>query len=440
MKLISKIARVFNEKLSKNNSLAYLVYLILPNNNVILGREYRRIKRSISLVAPPQLDSLKSMLNFVVNNVPFYSDQNTIKYKDFPFINKKIIVDEEEHFFSKVYKSRDYEVVTSGGTTGIPAKYYSPKNRYKKEYAYFHFLWEKLGYTNQLRAVLRNTSLSEDRDYKINPITREVVFDAFRNTDLYFMQIYKIIKKLKINYLQAYPSSAYNFLNFCYQKSLDLKFLKGVFLSSESYLEYQQLLFEKKLNLKVISVYGHSERLILIYRDFATGEHKVLHQYGFFDLVDTNGNSITEENIVGEIVGTSLDNFGYPLINYKTGDYTSYKKYNSNGECTLNEILSRREDLRIYNKDESYVSPTALNMHGEFYTKIKGLQYFQKTKGKLKIKIIKSNTYRYEDELFLINFMTERFSPTTEITIEYVHKLKTTNSGKNLLLESKIEY
>lgn len=137
--------------------------------------------------APAQEKSLKKILGFTVDNVPFYKNQLSVNYEDFPFIDKKTISGYGDKFFSNKYVDKDFELITSGGTSGIPAKYYSPKNRYKKEYAYFHFLWEKVGYKSQLRAVIRNTKLSENRDYKINPITREVVFDAFRNIDDYFL-------------------------------------------------------------------------------------------------------------------------------------------------------------------------------------------------------------------------------------------------------------
>ncbi|MGB3606477.1 hypothetical protein [Psychroserpens sp.] len=434
-----KFARFCNEKVSASNSLAYLVYKILPSNNILFGKEYRNIKKSIDLTMPRQKASLETMLDFALDNVPYYKNQNSSNYEEFPLIDKKIISENEVDFFSIEYDDKNYELITSGGTSGIPAKYYSPKNRYKKEYAYFHYLWGKLGYKNQLRAVIRNTQLSASRDYKINPITKEVVFDAFRNTDDYFFKIYKVILKFKLNYLQAYPSSAYNFLNFCKQKNLNLDFLKGIFLSSESYMGYHQALFENELKLKVISVYGHAERLLLISRDHNTGDHKIFNQYGFFDLIDEAGNSIVEENKLGEIVGTTLDNFGAPLIKYRTGDFSSYKKYDSKGVSLLNEILSRRNDQRIYNKDGSYVSPTALNMHGDFYTKIRGMQYVQKTKGKLKIKIVKGENYTTEDEMFLKDFMQKRLASTTNIDIEYVNDMKTTSSGKFLLLETYVK-
>ncbi|MGB5982582.1 MAG: hypothetical protein WBG46_10615 [Nonlabens sp.] len=438
MNFVSKLARSVNDKIGQSNTLAYFIYKLLPSNDVLFGRDYRSIKSNLDLKAPPQKQKLQLMLNFAIQNVPYYKKVGSTNYEDFPPIDKTTIAEKEAEFFSTTYRSSDYELITSGGTSGVPANYFSPRKRYKNEYAYFHFLWEKVGYKNQLRAVLRNTKLPANKDHKINPITRELVFDAFRNTDAYFLKIYEIIKQYKLAYLQAYPSSAYNFLNFCNQNNLDVSFLKGIFLSSEAYLDYQQKLFEKELNLKVISVYGHAERLILIYRDLNTGDHYVFNQYGFFDLIDENEDSITEENKLGEIVGTTIDNFGYPIIKYRTGDYTSYKNYDPNGIHTLNEIVSRRNDMKIYNEDGSYVSPTALNMHGSFYTKIRGMQYVQKRKGELTIKIVKSKHYEIADENFLRDFMKNRFASSTRIKIEYVDKMKKTSSGKNLLLETFI--
>lgn len=438
MKFISKSARYLNDKIGASNTLAYIFFKLLPSNNILFGRTYRAIKKSIAPDAPPQTAKLERMLDFAKRHVPYYKNQTGSQYDDFSYIDKRTIAENETAFFSDNYVASDYEPITSGGTSGIAANYYSPKKRYKKEYAYFHYLWGKVGYKNQLRAVIRNTKLDANRDYKINPITREVVFDAFRNTDDYFLKVYKIIQKFNLEYIQAYPSSAYNFLKFCNHNNLDTSFLKGVFLSSETYTEYQQAFFEKELNLRVISVYGHTEKLLLIYRDSNTMTNIVFHQYGFFDLIDENCNSITEENKLGELVGSSLDNFGFPLINYRTGDFSSYKKYDATGISTLNKIKGRWNSLRIYNADGSYVSPTALNMHGSFYTKTRGLQYVQKTKGKLTIKVVKAENYSDKDEIFLKNFMQQRLADSTEIKIQYVNHLKRTSGGKLLLLESDI--
>lgn len=83
------------------------------------------------------------------------------------------------------------------------------------------------------------------------------------------------------------------------------------------------------------------------------------------------------------MVGTTFDNLGQPLIRYKTGDFSSYLEYNTSGKKILNGIEGRWYDMKIYNEDNTFVTPTALNLHDQLYTHIEGLQYYQKHKGNL---------------------------------------------------------
>lgn len=72
MKFISKFARLINEKIGESNSLALLVYSILPSNDIVFGKAYRQTKKSIDITATAQKHSLKKMLGIAIENVPFY--------------------------------------------------------------------------------------------------------------------------------------------------------------------------------------------------------------------------------------------------------------------------------------------------------------------------------------------------------------------------------
>ena len=59
--------------------------------------------------------------------------------------------------------------------------------------------------------VIRNHKLDDDFIYQIKPLTKEIIFDAFRLNDNYVREIHSTLIK-KINFLQAYSIVTYLFV------------------------------------------------------------------------------------------------------------------------------------------------------------------------------------------------------------------------------------
>ena len=66
-------------------------------------------------------------------------------------------------------------------------------------------MWGKAGWKGHTRAVLRNANLKNNIDFKVNPIKKEIIFDGFRTSDLYYDTIYQTMKRYNIKFLHAYP-------------------------------------------------------------------------------------------------------------------------------------------------------------------------------------------------------------------------------------------
>ena len=110
--------------------------------------------------------------------------------------------------------------MTTGGTTGKPLRMLLQKISLYKERATLHWIWKKIGFNHHTRAVLRNHKLKSNQIYKINPITKEFVFDGFRLSDEYYLQIYEIIKKNSIKFIHAYLLMLIRLLSLCIIKNL----------------------------------------------------------------------------------------------------------------------------------------------------------------------------------------------------------------------------
>ena len=415
----------------------------------VYGEAYRYTKAHIADISPE--DKILNMVNFAIANVPYYRNKygslRIHSLKEFEekigFIDKDIVMSHWDEFLVDNIDWNKVIIGTTGGTSGKPLKLVIPKNRYIREYAISHKYSKLTGWKpGDCRAVIRNDRLPSSKDYLINPVLKDFIFDAFRMSTVYAKKVYGIIKKYNINYIWAYPSAVYQFFKLCEAQNLDLSVIKAVMLSSEAITNEQLWYITEHLGIMISCSYGHSEKLILAMNDCKSMELHVDPYYGYCEIVDGEGAAREESGYVGEMVGTTFSNEYQPLIRYKTGDYAeiSNVSYDSNGlrQLKLKKIYGRWNKSLIYKKDGTTISTTALNLHGDFYNHIDGIQYIQEEIGKLKVLIIKNTNYSSKDEQFIMDHIGNAMGGLNYIEIKYVDKLILQPNGKFLPLVSTV--
>src|SRR5205823_12575440 len=96
--------------------------------------------------------------------------------------------------------------------------------------------------------------------------------------------------------------------------------IKAIMLFSESVLEYHVNLLKEVFACPILRHYGQSERVLMAGSMPDDERYFFWPQYGHFELVDDAGKPVTQAGMLGEIVGTGLDNQVMPFIRYRTGD------------------------------------------------------------------------------------------------------------------------
>lgn len=414
---------------------------------LVYGRGYLQMQAEIEKIDPEK--ELVEMVNFAILHVKYYRD----RYGDLQIHNikefeeKMGFIDKDEvmaHWDDFLVDNIDWSKCitgTTGGTSGKPLKLVLPKNRYIHSLVYWHKQLKWFGWNYDARAVIRNHKLSPNRQYIINPITKEFIFDAFRMSPEYAKEVWNVMKKNRIKFLHAYPSSAFQFLKYCYKQNLDLKFLQVCILTSEGITPEQRQFIQHTLGLKICASYGHSEKLIQAVNAPDRDSLIIEEGYGYCEIIDKEKQVIRDEGITGELVGTTFFNRYMPLIRYRTGDYSEYihpknTKYDSSRE--LNGVKGRWDKNLIYKADGTTTSITALNMHSDLYEKIDGLQYIQPAKGELTVLIVKGEGYTSETENEFYEYFQKTLGKEMQFHIQYVDKLIFQANGKFLPFISKI--
>lgn len=405
------------------------------------GKSYRHYCKTIDEIDPTK--RLLDMVNYAIKNVPYYRDKygdmEIHSIEDFEtkigFIDKDEVMSNWDKFIADNADLSKCITGTTGGTSGKALKLIIPKNRYSIDRAFTHRQLHKFGWNYDTFAVIRNNKLDDSKDYIINPVMKLVIFDAFKLSEEYVRTICKTMKKYHIHCIHAYPSALFQFCKLCKKVNLDLSFIKLCRLTSEQITEEEIFFFKHNFNFKLSYSYGHSERLILAGNTPSTDNYLVEESYGYLELIKKN-KVIKSTGTLGEMVGTSFNNRYFPLIRYKTGDYTTY--HSIGGQRILGKIQGRWQNSLIHCADGRKISTASLNLHNELYEKINGLQYLQEKKGELNILIIKGERFDSNAEQCLYSFYEKCLGNDMVINIKYVDKLILKPNGKFILLISNI--
>lgn len=412
------------------------VYSLVPFS-IRNGREYRRWKKFLTLsinIEEYMNNKIFETIQFAMDNVKYYQLHNScFDIEKMPFIDKKIVRSSFRDFQTKNIQSIKYFYVVTGGSTGVPMKYLQSKNVWAKELAFVINNFQCYGYSvGEKKASFRGgdfDNLKKDQYWKMNPIYNEVHFSPFHINE---KTVKKYVDKLnndKILYFHAYPSAMETLMKFMKMQKLTLDYRpKAVFLISENYTMEQVRELKDFFKCNISSFYGHSERLIFApnvpgKEDF----YKVDERYGFFELIDANGKVITKNNVRGEIVGTSFDNFAMPLIRYRTGDYTEYADYEKR---IIKMIQGRWDQDYLVGENGEELSIAALNMHSEVFRNVLLWQIRQRTPGQADLRIIPSNNYSDNDSQAILNALNKKVGHTIKFSIIKVPELEKTARGK----------
>jgi phenylacetate-CoA ligase len=419
---------------------------------VVYGRAYRAYRKKLRGAATDAAAGehlLIASVNDAIGKVPYYRRRyggRTIRSvaefeESIGFIDKDEVLGNYDDFLNRTIDLSHYDRGTTGGTSGKPLRLIAPPDRYVVELATMHSLWERAGYRFDVRGVIRNHRL-DGREFMVNPLTREVIFDGFRLDEGYFRKVYRMMKRLQIRFVHCYPSTAYEFSTFLLRNGLDASFIKAFLSGSENIFDYQVELIQNRLGIRFYNWYGHSEKLVLAGYCETTNHYHIEPLYGYFELIDDKGGVIRERGRSGEIVGTSFHNPGMPLLRYRTGDYAEYV---SDGcpACgrsvpVIRNVRGRWSGDRIYHADGSFVTTTALNLHNDLYSVINGIQYVQQEAGKLDVLVVRSDQYLPHHERALHDHFHGKLKEGTQITIRYVERLLRKPNGKFVHLISSV--
>lgn len=456
--LLYRFLKYFNKMPLPVKKLLGRLYSLMPTK-IRYGKFYsvyrKRIEQFLKLnklenIEQEQFKLLFSTINQSIKNVPWYRNYKSVEsiedFRELPIINKNLINENWQDFVNPV-KTKYGIKTNTGGSSGTPLEFFIEKNVSRpKEKAHFDWYWGQLGYSHGARMLMvRGLPLSGNKQFEYRTIDNILNVSCYNINEANIDLIASEIDKFKPVFIHAYPSALKNLCSLLTYRNYCVSFqVKAVFLGSEYLFDADRQFFSDFFNSTVINWYGHSERLIHGGNCKYSNDYHFYPSYGYIELLDDNGDTITLPGKEGRIIATGFDNSVMPLIRYDTGDYGTLSA-NTSCSCgfkgmSLSNISGRGHDM-ILLTDGTRVSVTAFifGQHLEAFHKIREMQIIQDQPGQIELLIVGNKDFSNADEINMKKVLLKSVNQKLKIDITYKEYIPKTHRGKNVFFVSNLK-
>jgi phenylacetate-CoA ligase len=356
-----------------------------------------------------------------------------------PTTDKKVVMDNIQRMLARSVKASDVDFVSTGGSSQSQLQFYMNANRSATEYAYLAATWARAGYKLGMpMAVFRGRVVQPDREgmhYEYDPIMRHNYYSSFHMTDADVRKYLESIGKLGPCWLHAYPSTACTLArSVLEQRQRGPENIRGVLLESENVYPDQEQIIEKAFDARILSSYGHTEKLVLAAQCEHTRDYHVWPTYGYLELLDEHGAPVRKVGDVGEIVGTGFINDVMPFIRYRTGDWATYGGERCDvcgrDHTILKDINGRDSRNGLIARDGSVISLSAMIVHDDTFRNVREYQFHQSEPGKATLCVVPAVPLDGNEQQRILIAIGGRLQEQIKIDISVRTALAKTARGK----------
>jgi len=397
-----------------------------------------------------QAERLRRLLVHAYEHVPFYREtfrkcgydpakfQGLEDLQKLPVLSRDIVKHRAKDLRARGSERTLIEGHTSG-TTGSPITVFYDADTVamnyavmERQYRWAGLRWEQGG---DRAAVLRGNVIvpleqKKPPFWRHNHALNQLVCSSFHLSPENLGAYLKALRDFAPVVLDGYPSSLYVMAKLLLNRGERLP-LRAAITSSETLYDFQREAIEAAFSCRVFDYYAAAERVIFsVECDHHEGHH-LCEEYGITELLDDDGWPVAmgEE---GMMVGTSLHNFGMPLIRYRTTDRAARKAQQCHCGRPLplmDDVTTKAEDvLRL--RDGRLISPSVLTHPFKPLDSIEGSQLVQTNLDRLLVRIVPGGAFSAADRAHLVRELKARLGEDMRIDIELVEELPRTSRGK----------
>ena len=398
-----------------------------------------------------QNKKLRLIIRHAQQTVPYYrkvfaqrklapSDiQNKQDLNKLPVLTREDIKRNFRQLISTDYKPNKLKFGHTSGTTGSPLEIGYDLNVIHATYAALDRQYEwagcRLARDGDRIAVLRGNVIvplkQKDPPYwRYNRIHNQLLLSTFHLSPENLPFYVEEVERYEPAVFDGYPSTLYVFAKFL--KNCGKKYpAKAVISSSETLYDFQRETIEESFQCRVFDYYALAERVVFATECERHEGHHLAMEYGISEILDEKNEPLPNGS-TGKFVGTSLHNYGMPLIRYVTNDMTAIQ--NKSCSCgrgleLMDDVTTKAEDTLTL-KDGRLISPSVLTHPFKPLNSVEESQIIQKEYDRILINIVPRKDYSEADTQHLIREMKNRLGEEVRIDIQMVDHVDRTKSGK----------
>lgn len=243
----------------------------------------------------------------------------------------------------------------------------------------------------------------------------------------------KEFSRMGIQYIAGYPSTIGLFAQYCRQNGTKIQ-LKGAFFSSEPVYEWQEKAVKDVFGCKIYNFYGHAERAV---HALSCGINLKMHINLESCVLELDPFGVQQY----KIIGTSLLNYGMPLIRYNLNDITSGIEYDcpcGRKHPLLQPVETKMEDF-VITPDGNRISASILTFPFKSPKGVAESQIVQKDEATLLARVVADETFDDREKALLIKNIQACVGDKMKVFIEIVAEIPRTKMGKFRFVISEIK-
>lgn len=372
-----------------------------------------------------------NILKYAVENTEFYKNYSHFDtIKDFPIIDKNIIIDNKEILSSKEYIGKELHTMSTSGSTGTPFSIRQNKNKRNRVLVEIIYFGEICGYYLGDRNVYLRTWTEENRKSRLAAFKQNLVMLDISNLDEKNLEnIRQTLKNdKKIKCILGYATGLDIVSKYLLEKGDNPSMFNVdiVISGSEILKETARANLKKVFGCPVVSRYSNQENGILA-QELINKDYFIINNANYnIEFLKLDSDEEAEYGELARIVVTDLFNHAIPMIRYDTGDLAIVEKNEKYGEV-ITSVEGRKRDF-IYDVDDKPLSPSVVSVNMWGFDKIKQYQLIQEDKGKYTLKLNGAEGIYDEEEI--INMFKSFLGKEANIDILHVEGIPLLKSGK----------
>jgi phenylacetate-CoA ligase len=420
----------------------------------------RSERASVDAVREVQEARLRTIVLHAARNVPFYArrfadhgvDLASFRGLDdlrrLPVLTRADIVSHFDELVATNVDRRSLVIGHTSGTTGSPLEVLHDPGVTAMTYALLdrQYRWAglRLGRGGDRVAVMRGNVIvpiaqSRPPYWRVNHVHRQVLLSSFHLSEANLPGYVDAIRAFGAVALDGYPSTVYLLARFVARAGLSLP-MRAVVTSSETLYPFQREAIEAAFGCRVFDYYAAAERVVFATECEAHEGHHLSPEYGVTEFVDDAGSPVAA-GTTGAMLGTSLHNFGMPLIRYRCNDMSAFRA----AACScgrplplMDDVATKAEDI-IALADGRMISPSVLTHPFKPMHSVEESQIVQEAYDRIVILVKPNAKFTEAEREHLVREFGIRLGRDVKIDVEVVDRIPRTASGKFKWVVSKVD-